>query len=278
MSASESNITVRKINFSVPDESSFDPIYMMNNATISYRFTAIGLFVALLEPTMVKAIQKVIDKIQDPQFKRDVEKFCHQEAQHYVQHKRFNKLILAQGYPGLQECLDNLKAEFDMFLHDKDDQFMIGYIEGFEAFTTQSALQTLGMGIFDHPDNSKEFSDLFKWHMVEELEHRTIAFDLYNHLYGSYLFRARMCWFAQQHQEKFLTQCAKLMSEYDVSRFGDRCRMDDTLLKMMKRGKFIKSLKSMLPNYSPHKYVVPENIEKLSEYYSQHENLVHAST
>lgn len=270
----KNNITVRKINFTVPEASSFNPIYMLNSPAFSYRFTAIGLYAALLEPAMVKAIQKVIKNITDPELKSDVEKFCHQEAQHYVQHKRFNKLILSQGYPGLEECVKDLDEEFQHFLNEKPEKFMIGYIEGFESFTTQSAIQALSAGIFDHPDNSREFSDLFKWHMVEEIEHRTVAFDLYNHLYGDYLYRAKMCWFAQKHQERFITKCSELMSAHDVSRFGEKHQINPKIVKLLKFQKLKKSLKSMMPNYSPHKYVISDEILELSDHYNSHENLV----
>ncbi len=274
MQLSESDITVRKINFSVPNLEDFSPIYMLNNPTISYRFTAIGLFVALLEPAIVKAVRKVVPSITDLRLKSEVEKFCHQEAHHYAQHKRFNKLILSQGYPGLEDCVSELQEEFNRFLTEKPEKFMIGYIEGFESFTTQSALEAISSGLFDHPDNSREFSDLFKWHMLEEIEHRTVAFDLYNHLYGHYFYRAKMCWFAQRHQENFISKCSELMSQHDVKTKGPSYQLDPKVVKFLKAKKLQKSLKSMMPTYSPHKYVIPPTIKQLSEEYSAHQNLV----
>jgi predicted metal-dependent hydrolase len=34
-----------------------------------------------------------------------------------------------------------------------------------------------------------EMVDLVKWHGAEEIEHRTVAFDLYRHLGGGYIAR-----------------------------------------------------------------------------------------
>lgn len=38
-----------------------------------------------------------------------------------------------------------------------------------------------------------------KWYLLEEIEHRNVAYDIYQHLYGNYLVRAGLCWMAQ-HQ------------------------------------------------------------------------------
>ncbi len=263
-------ITVRKINFDLPEQPHFDPIYMADSAAISYRFTAIGLFVAYLEPAMVIAMRRVLKQIDDDKLRSDVDKFCRQEAHHYAQHRRFNQLILDQDYPGLEPLLQRLKQEFDDFAK-KPEKFMIGYMEGFESYTTQSALDVISSGIFEHPKTSKEFADLFKWHMLEEIEHRNVAYDLYQNLYGGYFYRAKMCWFAQQHMNNFLDECAKIMSDHDVKRHGQRHQMAAAELKLFKSIAIKTSLKSMLPSYTPHKYHIPAHINQLSAAYSAHE-------
>ena len=56
-----------------------------------------------------------------------------------------------------------------------------------------------------HPKTDKRFAALFEWHMAEEVEHRNVAYDIYQHLYGDYLYRAKMCLIAQSHILKFIT-------------------------------------------------------------------------
>ena len=66
-----------------------------------------------------------------------------QEAQHYRRHMDFNRAIFAHGYPGLEARVEMLKRDFEGFLANETDRFLIAYIEGFESFTTQFALRTL---------------------------------------------------------------------------------------------------------------------------------------
>ena len=88
-----------------------------------------------------------------------------------------------------------------LFPEEKGDRWCIGFVEGFEALTTQFALNSLKRPATNHPRTDQRWGQLFEWHLAEEIEHRNVAFDIYDHLYGSYGFRVKMCWIAQ-HPEK----------------------------------------------------------------------------
>ncbi|NJN52487.1 MAG: metal-dependent hydrolase [Gammaproteobacteria bacterium] len=200
----------------------------------------------------------------DTELRDNLDRFCRQEAQHYMQHERFNALVVGHDYPGLEARIARLRADFEDFLNHHDDRFRIGFIEGFEANTTQGALFLLRSGLFEHPQTQPDFGLLFKWHMLEEIEHRNIAFDVYQHLYGTYWYRARMCWYAQRHMHGFIGDCTKLMVTADVPRHGERCRvsMKERLLRPISIA--VPRVVSMLPGYTPHKYDVPQRVGALS--------------
>ena len=260
-------IPVRRMRINVPDE--FHPVYVAGQAAASYNLTGLGLYVAVLEPFIVKAMRRVIDRITDTELRDNLDRFCRQEAQHYMQHERFNALVLAHGYPGLEARVARLRVDFDEFLVKRDDRFRIAFIEGFEANTTQGALFLLRSGAFEHPLTQPDFGLLFKWHMLEEIEHRNIAFDVYQHLYGTYLYRASMCWYAQRHMSVFIGDCMKLMSAADIPRHGEQCRISakDRLLRLVAVA--LPRAISMLPGYTPHKYDVPQEVGTLSAALSQ---------
>ena len=266
-------IPVRRLTFEVPEQ--FHPLYLMRNAALSYNFTGLGLYVALLEPFIVKSLRKVQDRITDETLREQVDRFCRQEAQHYQQHERFNAIVLAHGYPGLEARIAQLADDFRDYLERRSDKFRVGFVEGFEAYTTQGALEILGSRVLDHPRTDTRFADLFRWHMLEEIEHRNVAFDIYQHLYGDYLFRARMCWFAQSHILRFIRDCRTIMSAADVTRHGERCRIRPIEKLLLAADPIPKRLRSMLPGYTPHRYQVPDSVAALSAHYSEKADSVH---
>lgn len=257
------------MNLEVPTTEDFEPLYMAGNAAISYNFTGLGLYVALLEPFIVKSLRRVLDQVTDDALREEVDRFCRQEAQHYQQHERFNAAVLAHGYPGLEERVARLAGDFERFLAERTDRFRVGFVEGFESYTTQGALEILKSRVCDHPRTDPRFGHLFRWHMLEEIEHRNVAFDIYEHLYGDYLYRARMCWVAQSHILRFMRDCSKIMSAADVARHGEKYRVKPLERLMLTIAPVPKRVRSMLPGYTPHRYQVPESIAELSAYYAE---------
>jgi predicted metal-dependent hydrolase len=252
------------MRFVVPDAADFHPVYVAGNAMASYQTSGLGLYVAVLEPFIVKATRRVLPKITNAALAEEADRFCRQEAQHYQQHERFNALIFNHGYPGLQERYEILRADFQRMLDAEDDRYRVGFVEGFESNTTQGALLQLKSGVLQHPKTLKPFGELWAWHMLEEFEHRNVAFDIYEHLYGDWPFRARMCWIAQAHMARFIADCSRIMSTADVTRYGDICRIRrrDRALGFVAHS--IARVRSMLPNYTPHRYEVPASVAMLS--------------
>jgi uncharacterized protein len=262
-------IPVRRLTFDVPTPQTFHPLYMLRNAAVSYNFTGLGLYVALLEPFIVKSLRRVLDQITDDELRDQVDRFCRQEAQHFQQHERFNAVVLAHGYPGLEERLEVLASDFRRFLDERTDKFRVGFVEGFESYTTQGALEILASRVCEHPRTDPRFADLFRWHMLEEIEHRNVAFDIYQHLYGDYLYRARMCFVAQSHILRFIRDCRKIMSAADVERHGKRCRIKPVERILLAADPLPKRMRSMMPGYTPHRYRVPDSVAALSAAYNQ---------
>jgi predicted metal-dependent hydrolase len=268
-------ITVRTMKFDVPSAADFRPLCVAGSSVLSYSHLATGLYVAHLEPFFVKSLRRVMDQIRDEALREDADRFSQQEAQHYRRHMDFNKAVFAHGYPGLEARVEMLKRDFEEFLANKTDRFRIGFIEGFESFTTQFALRVLASGLYDHHRTAREVGDLFKWHMLEEVEHRNVAFDVYQHLYGDYLYRARMCWVSQRHMFRFIDDCARLMSSADIARHGERCRITMRQRLLIATSRFGMRGHTMLPGYTPHKYAVPPDIARLSARFTQLAQRIH---
>ena len=262
-------ITIRTMKFDVPSAEEFHPLYMAGNSALSYSYTAMGLYAAYAEPFLVKSLRRVLDRIRDEALREDVDRFCRQEAQHYQRHTDFNKVVIAHGYPGLEQRMDALRRDFEGFLEHGTDRSRIGYMEGFEAYTTRLALETLESGLYDHPRTQPAFGELFRWHMLEEFEHRNVAFDVYEHLYGDAAYRAYMCWLAQRHMFRFFDDCIGIMSSLDVRRHGERCRVTPRQKAKLALKRLGVCVRSMLPGSSPHKLRVPDGVAALSAHFTR---------
>lgn len=262
-------IPVRKMVFEIPTAEDFEPKWVADNALASYTTTGVSLYVHWLEPFLVKALQRVLDRIEDPKLHEQVDRFCKQEAQHYRQHQRFNEPILAQGYPGLQERFDRLEADFDGWLANKGDRWCVGFVEGFESYTTQSAIGALRSGMLDHPKTDRRMGELFKWHLTEEIEHRLVAFDVYEHLYGDRAFRVKMCWIAQWHIWRFCMACARIMSAHDRVRFDESYAVSPWMRWVATLVVLPMFVSTYMPGYDPRKLKVPEAAAALSAHYTE---------
>ena len=116
---------------------------------------------------------------------------------------------------------------------------------------------------------------MFRWHFMEEIEHRTVAFDVYQNLFGGYFYRAKMSVFVLRHIGSFVMDAMSIMLKQDKERialeFGGKKGAKERLKLFLRTelGPFVRALLHPLrPAYSPYKIQIPEHILKLSEKYS----------
>ena len=210
-----------------------------------------------LEPYLIRAMRKAIDNISDEALKQDAKQFCGQEAQHYKQHAKLNDIIrgLAPELSGLKDIEDEMAADYKRFLATKSLKFNMAYSEGFEAATSSLALTYVKLQP-PAAEGLTEFQRLFAWHLTEELEHKTVTFDVYDHLYGAYFYRLFVGIYAQVHFFSYVIRFAKLVIKHDpqpqkgAMTFGQK-----TVLWSLVVGKV---LKTYLPWYNPSKVEVPK--------------------
>ncbi len=64
--------------------------------------------------------------------------------------------------------------------------FRIGIVAAIEQFTCDLGAWALEARALDDAGADPVMLDLLRWHAAEEVEHRTVAFDLYQHVSGNY--------------------------------------------------------------------------------------------
>ena len=82
--------------------------------------------------------------------------------------------------------------EVPKILDHQWDLFRLGIIATVEHMTCVLGKYALYNKHWEELGADPEMIDLIKWHGSEEIEHRTVAFDLYRHLGGGYIARYYM--------------------------------------------------------------------------------------
>lgn len=246
------------------------------NIAFAQHQNATSIIPAPVEPWLIKVLQ--IAKPRLPADKlaldADIAAFIGQESQHFRQHRMFNKVIAAQGYPRLAEFEQQLADDLDGFLKQRSLKFMLAYADGFES------LGAVQGGIwFGRMDDLISGADenavaLWKWHMAEEFEHREVCFQVYHALYSrglwgkiwnGYFYRIYGCVYAMQHLQGYMARMFDYLMEQDRAAMDDAQKAQvDRNVKALKafqlRIFFPQLLKNFLPWYNPGRKPTPPGL------------------
>ena len=111
--------------------------------------------------------------------------FIKQEAQHSVIHDRFNSL-LEQRYPQIKERVAKDWQHFEETwrLNCDDLQYRLYLVVISEIYTARLAEHFYDYFINDFDSLDPGVGYLFGYHWAEEIEHKSLMFDIYKHLYN----------------------------------------------------------------------------------------------
>jgi predicted metal-dependent hydrolase len=208
------DITVRRVKFDFPDE--LDDVLPGNDLARETYMVAFSLTMPYLEPYLIRTFRSVADDITDPGLAADVKEFIGQEAQHFQNHRRINEIVKAQLGPvvaaQLQVVEERLDADYRRFNTSRSRRFNLCYAEGFEAMTCAFGLTSIAEAEAGRSTLSPgPWGQLWAWHLAEEMEHRTVAFDVYEHLVGSYPYRVIGSLRAQLHFQRTIHRLQRIL-------------------------------------------------------------------
>lgn len=168
----------------------------------SYFINQINMILPAGEFWFCRLYNKALPMITDQKLKEDVQAFIRQEAMHARAHTSAVNEYLSERKIDPQPNLDIMDWLFEKALADKpfdltvpkllDKQWLLlrlGIIATVEHMTCVLGKYALYNTIWEKLDADPELLDLLRWHGAEEIEHRSVAFDLYKHLGGNYISR-----------------------------------------------------------------------------------------
>lgn len=192
-------ITPRPVSFSFKEASIH---WIPNDPFSSHTYNAINILLPAGEFWFCRVFNKALPLIEDESLKQDVKAFIKQEAIHARAHIVGQEFMEANNYK-LENGLNTAEAIFGQLLSDQPFGLSIfnnktiksywlitrvGIIASIEHFTGVIGQWTLDNSHnWDKNNADPEMSDLFRWHLAEEVEHRNVAFDLFHHLFQNKL-------------------------------------------------------------------------------------------
>lgn len=129
------------------------------------------------ERFMIASVRSGRRKLADDHvLQKDISGFIGQEAYHAREHKAFNDLMQSRGYAF--DKLDRFAAfstKLMLKLPEKDQMAITGAVEHLTAMFGKVILANPEVVEQVHPS----VRPLMVWHSIEELEHKSVAFDLF---------------------------------------------------------------------------------------------------
>ncbi|MCG8391760.1 MAG: metal-dependent hydrolase [Pseudomonadales bacterium] len=181
------NIPPRRLDFQF-DEKTAKRYFYADDPFLSAFWITLSTLFPEGEDFFVQAVRHYRKDITDPTLKAQVAGFIGQEAMHSKEHEAWNELGQKFGYPThrLDKSLGKLLGAVKKYT---PKIFQLSATVSLEHYTAIIAEQLL------RDESHRELADpetlkLWLWHALEENEHKTVAYDVYETVSGNYLLRA----------------------------------------------------------------------------------------
>lgn len=151
------------------------------------------------ERFFVKIFAEALPLIQDDRLREDVIGFIGQEGMHASAHQDVQDYFAAHGLD-VSDFVHEVEYIFRAMLGHRGlfglrkEEWLIerlAFVAGVEHVTAFLGNWVLNSPGLDAARADPKMLDLLRWHGAEEVEHRAVAYDVYMHLDGRYVRRAR---------------------------------------------------------------------------------------
>lgn len=156
-------------------------------------FNTLSLLFPDGERFFIQSVRHYENEITDPVLRKEVKGFIGQEAMHGREHQAYNDALEAAGYPAhaiQKQVLDLLKMGHKL-LSPRSQLAITIALEHFTAILAD-ALLTDDRVLEGAPP---EMAALWRWHAIEETEHKAVAYDVYQQVAGGFFGYFVRCWF-----------------------------------------------------------------------------------
>jgi uncharacterized protein len=238
-----------------------------NDAVVSSVFNASSIIVPVLEEFVAETVSKAKSEIADVTLKRDADILLHEERAHVKVHNRYNDILTEKGYR-FERVIYFEKAFLRFFRKRADLKTRLALCLCGEYFTSLMSKHSLEEGIFIlHNGIDEHVRKIWIWHSLEELHHRSIAFDVYQHLGGGYVRRCLIMFVASTFFLFVHTWCFLSLLRQDKKIWSLNVLKDSFLFQFGIRGYYGSVLRHwvsfFMPHFHPSQLPIKDRLRKL---------------
>jgi predicted metal-dependent hydrolase len=172
------SIVVRDVHFQLEAEDCDIPVNWHGAGLgVSRFFDALSLLFPAGERFFIASVKNYAETVKSNALQRAVRDFCAQEGVHAREHAHYNRLLARWGYaaePLDQRTADRMRWVSRVFSPER----RLAITCALEHFTAVFAHILLSQpGLLEAAD--PRMAALWRWHALEESEHKAVAFDVY---------------------------------------------------------------------------------------------------
>ncbi|WP_420427390.1 metal-dependent hydrolase [Algiphilus sp.] len=181
------SVPVRHMDFQF-DPHSVDTRFYQGAELASAIFESLSIFLTFGEDLVIDTARHHRQFVKDPELKQRVTALIGQEAIHSKMHNAFNDVLAQNRYPvPLYRYLAD--KVFDYGFKRLPHRLQLSLMAGIEHFTAVLAEYMMEHESIFYDTQDEKQRALWMWHMLEESEHKDIAYDVYQELSGNYPLR-----------------------------------------------------------------------------------------
>jgi predicted metal-dependent hydrolase len=177
-------IPVRKMGFSFADV----PRHWFFGAAVpTHVANGLNLVFPAGERFFIRSVKHYMDQLDDPELVRRVRAFFGQEGRHGFEHEQSFEMLEAQGYEIRKFLAEYEHLAYEVLEPRVPPSVRLAVTVALEHFTASLAERALTADLLDQA--APVMRDLLRWHAAEEIEHKSVAFDVFEKVDGRYSVR-----------------------------------------------------------------------------------------
>ncbi|MGV0635012.1 metal-dependent hydrolase [Mycolicibacillus trivialis] len=175
----------RRVRFRFGENGDYGKYFVDNDIVFSHFVAGLSAGFPPGEEAFIRSVRRFADQVTDPVLKKRVAGFIGQEAMHGQQHRELNRKLSELGFLVDWYDAESVISRQKRFEDRISGQVHLAMTAAAEHYTAVLAERVLSSAEIQAIPGEPEMWNLLNWHAFEELEHKSVAFDVYRAVGGS---------------------------------------------------------------------------------------------